>query len=128
MLRTAPLTQDAVAEKGMPADRFERVRSTVRENIGWSLCMVTTHALPDSTRGITLPLLIYGLVETISTDKGIVSVGFAMDALHRLTRHGYADAVQACATVMDMDTAFCPVESLCRTPDGTGPLPTCGLH
>ena len=32
--------------KGMPADRFDRVRSTVRENIGWSLVMVTTHPPP----------------------------------------------------------------------------------
>lgn len=119
--------QDLVAAKGMAEDRFARVRSTVRENIGWSLCMVTTHELPVSTREQDLHLLVDGLVGAISTDQNIISVGFAMDALHRLTRHGYAEAVQACTAVMDPQTALCPAESLCRTQDGIGPLPSCTL-
>ena len=44
VLQTPP--EEAVLAKGMPADRFDRVRSTVRENIGWSLVMVTTHPPP----------------------------------------------------------------------------------
>ena len=90
--------------------------------------MVTTHLLPESTRAETLPLLVDGLASTISTDKGIVSVGFAMDALHRLTRHGYPQALEACAMAMDDEQALCPKESLCRTPGGAGPLPTCSLE
>eukprot|EP01052_Picozoa_sp_SAG31_P032389 SAG31_NODE_3547_length_4135_cov_4.829534_4_plen_119_part_00 len=109
----------------MAEDRFERVRSTVRENIGWSLCMVTTHPLPPSTIQSTLSLLVDGLAKTIATDKGIVSVGFAMDALHRLTRHGYTKALEVCAKVMDNKKTFIPKESLCRTPNGAGPIPTC---
>ena len=119
--------QDLVASKGMVGDRFARVRSTVRENIGWSLCMVATHELPVSTRSQDLALLVNGLVDTISNDQNIISVGFAMDALHRLSRHGYAEAVQACVAVMDPKEAFCPAESLCRTQDGAGPLPSCHL-
>lgn len=119
--------QDLLADKDMAEDRFARVRSTVRENIGWSLCMVTTHKLPQSTLSTTLPLLVDGLVDTISTDQNIISVGFAMDALHRLTRHGYAEALQACAAAMDPKRALCPAESFCRTQDGAGPLPSCNL-
>jgi hypothetical protein len=119
--------QNLVAAKGMAEDRFARVRSTVRENIGWSLCMVTTHELPVSTRSKDLALLVGGLVQSISNDQNIISVGFAMDALHRLSRHGYAEAVQACAAVMDPKAALCPAESLCRTQDGAGPLPSCQL-
>ena len=125
--RRAWSLQNLVAAKGMAEDRFARVRSTVRENIGWSLCMVTTHELPVSTRSKDLALLVGGLVQTISNDQNIISVGFAMDALHRLSRHGYAEAVQACAAAMDPKAALCPAESLCRTQDGAGPLPSCQL-
>ena len=119
--------QDLLADKGMAEDRFARVRSTVRENIGWSLCMVATHKLPLSTRSQSLPVLVDGLVDTISNDQNIISVGFAMDALHRLSRHGYAEAVQAVQAAMDPKKALCPLESLCRTQDGAGPLPSCNL-
>lgn len=110
----------------MPEDRFARVRSTVRENIGWSLCMVTTHEIPASTRNEVLEVLVHGLAQTITTDQNIISVGFAMDALHRLTRHGYEEAIEACRVIMAPDTALCPAESLCRTKDGAA-LPTCSL-
>lgn len=53
-----------------------------------------------------------------------VSVGFAMDALHRLSRHGYPAAVEACRVALDPASALVPSESLCRTLDGAGPIPT----
>ena len=123
----ADVLQDLLASKSMAEDRFARVRSTVRENIGWSLCMVATHELPLSTRSKILPVLVNGLVDTISNDQNIISVGFAMDALHRLSRHGYAEAVHAAQAALDPQGAVCPLESFCRTQDGAGPLPSCNL-
>ena len=90
--------EEAVVAKGMPADRFDRVRSTVRENIGWSLVMVTTHPPPTpdvvsrlvdgelacaprgrltccfDDDGPSLTFVCAGLSEAILTDKGVVSV------------------------------------------------------
>ena len=47
-----------------------------------------------------------------------------MDALHRLSRHGYPAAVEACRVALDPASALVPSESLCRTLDGAGPIPT----
>ena len=47
-----------------------------------------------------------------------VSVGFAMDALHRLSRHGHPLVAQAVRDVMDEATCLLPKESLLRTQDG----------
>ena len=67
---------DLVAEKGMPEDRFDLVRSTVRENIGWSLVMVTTHPLPE-TAGV-LSLLVDGLVRPDSHFCHLFIVGLIL--------------------------------------------------
>ena len=99
-LRVQTPPEEAVVAKGMPADRFDRVRSTVRENIGWSLVMVTTHPAPtpdvvsrlvdgelacaprgrltccfdDDGPSLTNEFVCAGLSEAILTDKGVVSV------------------------------------------------------
>jgi hypothetical protein len=118
----------------------------VRENIGWALCMVATHPPPPGP-GV-VEGLVEGLSRTILTDKGVVrrartpiwdlhgaprpelrgaltlvwpvqvSVGFAMDALHRLSRHGHPLVTQAVLDVMDEATCLLPKESLLRTQDG----------
>ena len=114
-------------------DHFARVRSTVRENIGWSLVMVTTHPLPilaagsngagggvtaASTSSSTVASrLVSGLSHVITTDQNIVSVGFAMDALHRLTLRTVLPEALAIQAAEALDPASClrPEESLCRT-------------
>ena len=118
-------------------DHFARVRSTVRENIGWSLVMVTTHPLPtlaagsngagggvtaasttsSSSSSTVASRLVSGLSHVITTDQNIVSVGFAMDALHRLTLRTVLPEALAIQAAEALDPASClrPEESLCRT-------------
>ena len=121
-------------------DHFARVRSTVRENIGWSLVMVTTHPLPilaagsngagggvtaastsssssSSSSSTMASRLVSGLSHVITTDQNIVSVGFAMDALHRLTLRTVLPEALAIQAAEALDPASClrPEESLCRT-------------
>ena len=117
-------------------DHFARVRSTVRENIGWSLVMVTTHPLPilaagsngagggvtaastsTSSSSTVASRLVSGLSHVITTEQNIVSVGFAMDALHRLTLRTVLPEALAIQAAEALDPASClrPEESLCRT-------------
>ena len=63
-------------------ERFEKVRSAVRENALWSLVILCSHEC--HIIGPALEQTIHALKEVVSDDKNIISVGFAMDALNRL--------------------------------------------
>ncbi len=63
-------------------ERFEPVRSAVRENAVWSIVILCSHgpAILDTALEPTL----LALQEVIRVDKNVFCVGFAMDALNRL--------------------------------------------
>jgi hypothetical protein len=108
-------TAGELAAVALPPDRFQRVRSTVRENVGWSLVMVTTHTLPTVPRRERLAQrLLDGLRTVIHSDPGIVSVGFAIDALHRLAATE-PSARRAAMELLDPTRCLLPAESVCRT-------------
>ncbi len=63
-------------------DRFEPVRSAVRENALWSIVILCSHGA--EILGNALEPTIETLTDIIRTDKNVIDVGFAMDALIRL--------------------------------------------
>ena len=63
-------------------DRYEPVRSAVRENALWSIVILCSHG--TEILGNTLEPTIETLKDIIRTDKNVIDVGFAMDALIRL--------------------------------------------
>ena len=63
-------------------ERFEPVRSAVRENALWSVVILCSH--PNNIRDATLESTIMALAEIVRNDKNIFCVGFAMDALIRV--------------------------------------------
>ncbi|MEK9564097.1 MAG: hypothetical protein VW492_12185, partial [Deltaproteobacteria bacterium] len=63
-------------------ERFEPVRSSVRENILWALVMLCSHG--EMILGDNLDFLIEELKKIIHEDRNVITVGFAMDALSRL--------------------------------------------
>jgi hypothetical protein len=62
--------------------RFEPVRSTVRENVLWSLVIFCTHG--ESALSEDLDTCIKALKKIIKKDPNVISVGFTIDALSRL--------------------------------------------
>lgn len=69
--------------------RYEPVRSAVRENALWSMVMFCSHGA--EVLDAALEPTITALKEVIRTDKNVISVGFAMDALTRLVIMGRDD-------------------------------------
>ncbi len=63
-------------------DRFERVRSAVRENALWALVILCSHG--TEIVGSALEATVQALKAVIRDDRNVISVGFAMDALNRL--------------------------------------------
>ncbi len=63
-------------------ERFEPVRSAVRENVLWALVMFCSHG--EGVLGEKLGSLIEELKKIILEDPNVINVGFAMDALSRL--------------------------------------------
>lgn len=63
-------------------ERFEPVRSAVRESALWSVVMLCSHGA--GIIGSALEPTMLALQEVIQEDKNIICVGFAMDALNRL--------------------------------------------
>lgn len=63
-------------------ERFEPVRSSVRENVLWTLVMLCSHG--EKVLCDNLDFLIEELKKIIQEDRNVISVGFAMDALSRL--------------------------------------------
>ncbi len=66
----------------MGLERFEPVRSAVRENALWSLVILSSHGAHRA--GDALESTIDVLKEVVRNDRNVICVGFAMDALSRL--------------------------------------------
>ena len=64
-------------------ERFKPVRSAVRENVLWSIVILCSHGA--AITGAALEPTIIALKEVIRNDQNVICVGFAMDALNRLT-------------------------------------------
>lgn len=62
--------------------RYAPVRSAVRENVLWSIVILSSHGA--QVLGSALEPTIATLQEVIRTDQNVIAVGFAMDALARL--------------------------------------------
>jgi len=69
--------------------RFAPVRSAVRENALWSIVILCSHGA--ECLGRALQPTIAALQEVVRTDKNVIAVGFAMDALARLANLRPAD-------------------------------------
>ena len=63
-------------------ERYAPVRSAVRENALWSIVMLCSHGA--KVLGSALEPTLNALKEVVRSDKNIVAVGYAMDALARL--------------------------------------------
>lgn len=63
-------------------DRFEPVRSAVRENALWSIVILCSHGSVITDRA--LEPTVRALTEVVRNDRNVFCVGFAMDALNRL--------------------------------------------
>ncbi len=63
-------------------ERFDPVRSAVRENALWSIVILCSHG-PERL-GSALEQTIDALKTIVRDDKNVICVGFAMDALNRL--------------------------------------------
>jgi hypothetical protein len=70
-------------------ERFEPVRSAVRENALWSIVILCSHG--TAITGTALEPTLLALKEVVRTDKNVISVGLAMDALTRLANLGPLD-------------------------------------
>ena len=99
-------------EKGL-GERFEPVRSAVREALARSLVIVATHPLPNPD--VVLARLVEGLSEVIGEDRNVLAAGLAMDALHRLGAR-YVLAKEACGRLLDGSRSVLPADALSRTP------------
>ena len=66
----------------MGLERFEPVRSAVRENALWSMVILCSHGA--LLAGDALDPIIDALTEVVRSDRNVICVGFAMDALNRL--------------------------------------------
>ncbi len=66
----------------MGLERFEPVRSAVRENALWSMVILCSHGA--CLAGDALESTIDVLKEVVRNDRNVICVGFAMDALSRL--------------------------------------------
>lgn len=74
-------------------DRYAPVRSAVRENVLWSIVILCSHGAEPL--GHALAPTIAALQAVVRTDKNVIAVGFAMDALARLANlHPQADQPQ----------------------------------
>ena len=63
-------------------ERFEPVRSAVRENALWSMVILSSHGA--ARLGDALEPAIRALQEVVDNDRNVICVGFALDALNRL--------------------------------------------
>ncbi len=63
-------------------ERFEPVRSAVRENALWSVVILCSHG--TAITGAALQPTIVALKEVLNNDRNVFCAGFAMDALNRL--------------------------------------------
>jgi ectoine hydroxylase-related dioxygenase (phytanoyl-CoA dioxygenase family) len=81
-----PTDDQDVCEGGAPyhtSGPFQPVRSIVKENLLWSMVMICSHHPKIFDQN--LESCVHTLKDIIAHDKNILSVGFAIDALTRLT-------------------------------------------
>ncbi len=86
---TRPTDECDVCEGGgvdFGLDRFDRVRSAVRENALWSVVILCSHGV--EILGTSAKTAIEILREVVREDNNVINVGFAQDALTRLARLG----------------------------------------
>jgi hypothetical protein len=74
-------------------ERFDKVRSAVRENAIWSIVILCSQG--TGVLGTALEPTLLALQELIRTDKNVICVGFAMDALNRLGNLGFQEGEAA---------------------------------
>ena len=94
-------------------DRFEPVRSVVRENVLWALVMLCSHGADKL--GDELTNVISRLRTVIADDKNVFSVGLAMDCLQRLVSVSPPKGnvvVEELAASLDTIFALTPIYSL----------------
>ncbi len=82
-------------------ERYAPLRSAVRENALWSIVILCSHGA--KVLGSALEPTVAVLKEVVRTEKNIISVGFAMDALARLANLRAADAKDAKDAKNDKD-------------------------
>ena len=70
-------------------ERFQPVRSAVRENVLWSIVILCSHGA--SIVGAALAPTILALRDVVRNDDNVICVGVAMDALNRLAHLRPAD-------------------------------------
>ena len=70
-------------------ERFERMRSAVRENALWSMVSLCSHGI--GALGASFESTVHALVEVVENDKNVFCVGSALDALNRLVHAEDAD-------------------------------------
>lgn len=95
-------------------DRYEPVRSVVRENALWAMVILCSHGADKL--GSALDEVIESMTQVISEDKNVFCVGFAMDVLSRLVhltpRSTTIDAIDELRSELDSIFALTPIYSL----------------
>jgi len=95
-------------------DRFQPVRSAVRENVLWSTVILCSHG--SAVTGSALEPTIQALKAVIQQDSNVICVGYAMDALSRLANLG-AEQTTVSPAIRQLQTDLlsilgeCPVQS-----------------
>ena len=86
--------------------RYAPVRSAVRENALWSIVILCSHGA--EILGRALEPTISALQAVVRTDKNVIAVGFAMDALARLANLRPADDKPR-PLIADLQTKLCDI-------------------
>ena len=84
-------------------DRFEPVRSAVRENALWSLVILSSHGAALAGKALEATLLV--LRDVIHNDKNAICVGLAMDALNRIA-HLHSQDAKEIPLIKNLQTEF----------------------
>lgn len=85
-------------------DRYAPVRSAVRENVLWSIVILCSHGA--QVLGPALEPTVAALQAVMRTDKNVIAVGFAMDALARLVNLRSLEG-ELPPLIADLQTALC---------------------
>ena len=90
-------------------ERFQPVRSAVRENALWSLVILCSHGA--SIVGPAVTPLVAALTRVVEEDRNLFSVGSALDALNRLARNRPGDGSAHARQRVDALLAKMPIRS-----------------
>ncbi|MDE0008615.1 MAG: hypothetical protein OXS50_10085, partial [Gammaproteobacteria bacterium] len=90
-------------------ERFEPVRSVVRENALWSAVILCSHGV--DVLGSSLGAAVEALVHVVRTDRNVFSVGLAVDALGRLANAQDADPALDLASTLEGLLSELPIHS-----------------